>query len=147
LVRISSRAAALSVRRRRAATFQRQIDISIQFNKEGRTRTRIIRISRAAHSAGEAPFQPSAPYAETAKAAPPNGSENPHMPTVETHADENGGRPEIATVRENTAEPTIADGADAKSLYESGAREERPPLERKAVKSKSEITFQPCYGT
>lgn len=116
-------ARALSGRLRRAATFLRKIGIDIEFNKEGRARTRVIRISRAADSAGAAPSRPSASSAETAKVAPGNGIAGAHVRTVEPPADANGGTPDRSPVRENTGNPVVADGADdtdAKSREQSG---------------------------
>ncbi len=71
-------ARALSGRLRRAATFLRKVGVDIEFNKEGRARTRIIRISCGADSAGAAPSRPSAPSAEGAKVASDNGSARNH---------------------------------------------------------------------
>jgi hypothetical protein len=116
-------ARALSGRLRRAATFLRKIGIVIGFSKEGRARTRIIRISCTADSTGAAPSQPSAPSAEVAKVAQGNGSDAAQVRTVLPHADANGGGAAGATVCENTriAEAADdADGADAKSRGQSG---------------------------
>ena len=105
-------ARALSGRLRRTATFLRKVGVDIEFNKEGRARTRIIRICCTADNAGTVPSRPSAPSAEIAKAAPGNGSEGAHVRTVEPFADANGGTPVRSTVRENTGIPVVADGAD-----------------------------------
>jgi hypothetical protein len=116
-------ARAISGRLRRAATFLRKIGIDIEFNKEGRARTRIIRISCAADSAGAAPSRPSASSVEIAKVAPGNGTAGEYVRTVEPPADANGGTPDRSTVRENTGNPVVADGADdthAKSREQSG---------------------------
>jgi len=116
-------ARALSGRLRRAATFLRKVGVDIEFNKEGRARSRIIRISCTADSAGAAPSRPSAPSAEIAKVAHGNGPEGAYVRTVEPPADANGKRAERSTVRENTGNPAVADGADdadAKSREQSG---------------------------
>jgi hypothetical protein len=117
-------ARALSGRLRRAATFLRKIGIDIEFNKEGRARTRIIRISCAADSAGSAPSRPSAPSAAMAKVAHGNGSEATRVRTVTPPADANGKSAEKATVRENPRNPAVADdadGADGKSREQSAS--------------------------
>jgi hypothetical protein len=114
---------ALSGRLRRAATFLRKVGVNIDFDKEGRARTRIIRVSCGADSAGAAPSRPSAPSAEGAKVASDNGSAGAHVRTVEPPADANGKRSERSTVRENTQNPAVADGADdadAKTREQSG---------------------------
>jgi hypothetical protein len=116
-------ARALSGRLRRAVTFLRKVGIDIEFNKEGRARTRIIRIFCAADSAGASPSRPSAPSAEGAKVASDNSSMGAHVRAVEPPADANGKRPERPTVRENTGNPRVADGADgadAKTHEQSG---------------------------
>ena len=113
---------------RRVATFLRKVGIDIEFNKEGRVRTRIIRISCSADSAGVAPSRPSAPSAEIANVPSGNGSEEAHVRTVEPSADANGGTPERSTVRENARNPAAAneaDDADAKSREHSGGWRER----------------------
>lgn len=114
---------ALSGRLRRAATFLRKVGIEIDYSKEGRARTRIIRISCAADSAGAAPSRPSAPSAEAGKVAPGNGSEAAQARTVSPPADANGRGAERTTVRENSGNSAVADGADgadAKSREQSG---------------------------
>ena len=114
---------ALSGRLRRAATFLRKVDIEIDYAKEGRARTRIIRIFCAADSSGAASSRPSASSAEASKVAPSNGSEAMQMRTVSPPADANGKGADSATVRENPGNPAVADdadGTDAKSLQQSG---------------------------
>ena len=115
---------ALSGRLRRAATFLRKVGIKIDYAKEGRARTRIIRISRAADSTGAAPSRPSAPSAAMAEVAPGNGSEAMQLRTVSLPADPNGKSAERVTVRENSRNLAAADdtdGADAKSQEQSGS--------------------------
>ncbi len=116
-------ARALSGRLRRTAPFLRKIGIDIAFNKEGRARTRIIRISCRADSVGIAPSQPSAPSAEAAEATRGNGSGEVPVRTVEPPADANGESAEASTVREIIRNPAVADdadGADAKHRAQSG---------------------------
>jgi len=100
---------ALSGHLRRAANFLRKIGIDIAFNKEGRARTRIIRISCTADSTGATPSAPSPGRAEVARG---NGSEAPHMRTVSPTADANGKPADHPTVRENALKTDIADVAD-----------------------------------
>ena len=52
-------ARALAGRLRRAATFLRKVGIEVAFSREGRARSRIIRISAAAENAGRQPSAPS----------------------------------------------------------------------------------------
>jgi len=119
-------ARALSGRLRRAATFLRKVGVDIEFNKEGRARTRIIRISCGTDSAGAAPSRPSAPSAELANVAPGNGSAGAHVRTVEPPADANddpadgGRRPTVRIDGPKTETADGADGADAKSREQSG---------------------------
>jgi hypothetical protein len=112
---------ALAGRLRRAATFLRKIGIEIGFDREGRARTRMIRITTTAnHFAPEyAGAQPSAPSASSApipKPNPVNGFAAPDLRTVANNADDRRGGP-VPTVRTNPLEcngGTAADGADAK---------------------------------
>ncbi len=105
-------ARALAGRLRRAATFLRKVGIDIEFNKEGRARTRIIRISCAADSAGTAPSRSSAPSAEIVGVAHSSDCEETQVRTVSPPADANGKSTERPTVRENTGNEVIADDAD-----------------------------------
>jgi hypothetical protein len=118
-----SSARGLSGRLRRVTTFLRKIGIEITFNKEGRARTRIIRISLATDREGTASSRPSAPSAEITKVVHGNGSEAMQVRTVSTPADANGKSAGRGTVRENPGNPALADdvdGADAKSREQSG---------------------------
>ena len=111
---------ALAGRLRRAATFLRKIGIDIGFEREGRARTRIIRITTTGKSAspetgGAQPSASSAPSADRPKANSGNGFASPGLRTVGDLADgstgENG-----STVRANPLKSnaeTDADGADA----------------------------------
>ena len=117
---------ALAGRLRRAATFLRKIGIEIGFEREGRARTRVIRITAA--SADLAPerggVQPSAPSASSVprpKSSSVNGFAAPDLRTVANDAD---GPPNgmVETVRANTLKSmdgTAADGADAKDQPQS----------------------------
>jgi hypothetical protein len=111
---------ALSGRLRRAASFLRKIGIGIAFDREGRERTRIIRITAAsAHftpeHGGVRPSAPSSSSAPTPKSSSANGLVVPDLRTVASDAD--GRRIEPAeTVRGNRLNSqggTVADGADA----------------------------------
>jgi hypothetical protein len=108
---------ALGGRLRRAATFLRKIGIDIGFEREGRARTRTIRITTTGkptspETRGVQPSASSAPPADRPKASSGNGFPSPRLRTVGTVAStvESG-----ATAR---ADPVIsnadanADGAD-----------------------------------
>jgi hypothetical protein len=100
-------------RLQRAATVLRKIGIEIDFVKEGRARTRIIRITVA--STDPPPeregAQPSAPSAALPKPKPTNGLGSPELRTVAEDADGRGvGQP--ATVRANVLNGNGEDGAD-----------------------------------
>jgi len=111
---------ALAGRLRRAATFLRKIGIDIGFEREGRARTRIIRITTAGQPAAPETRRPrsSAPSASSAdpmKANYINGFASPGLRTVSDPADDaTGGNG--ATVRANpllSNAEADADGADA----------------------------------
>ena len=111
-------ARALSGRVRRAATFLRKVGIDIAFDREGRARTRLIRISCVADDTGAAPSRPSAPSAKMVDVAYRKGSRAAGVRTVSPPADANGESAGGPTVRENSVIPADADdadGADAKS--------------------------------
>ena len=105
----------LAGRLRRAATFLRKVGIDIGFEREGRARTRMIRITTAApENRGVQPSASSAPPADPAKPKAGNAFGARGQRTVGNPADgsrgENG-----ATVRANslkTSVETNADGAD-----------------------------------
>jgi hypothetical protein len=111
---------ALSGRLRRAATFLRKIGIDIGFEREGRARTRTIRITTAGKPAspeirGAQPSASSASSADRPKASSGNGFASPGLRTVGEFADGSAGEPG-ATVRANTLKSNAeadADGADA----------------------------------
>jgi len=111
---------ALAGRLRRAATFLRKIGIEIGFDREGRARTRMIRITTtpsqpAPEQVGVQPSAPSAPSAPMPKPNTPNAFAQPNLRTVANDAD--GGRRALAPiVRTNPLKSnggTAADGADA----------------------------------
>jgi len=77
---------ALGGRLRRAATFLRKIGIDISFDREGRTRTRMIHISMREdptppEGEGEQPSASSGPSADHAAADPDKGLASTGMPT------------------------------------------------------------------
>jgi hypothetical protein len=119
---------ALAGRLRRAATFLRKIGIEIGFEREGRARTRIIRITVAdTPSTPEcARVQSSAPSASSAFTTEPsqiNGFFIPQPRTVATSADDSD-RGSAPTVRVNpltSNSEADADGADAKKLSHSAS--------------------------
>jgi len=111
---------ALSGRLRRAATTLRAIGIDTSFEKEGRARTRNIRLStiRLANepeNAGIGSSAPSAPSAEGVNTAPGNGSDDAHLRTVSSSTDANEGKSKPATVREKSSDALNADGADGEN--------------------------------
>jgi len=119
-------ARALAGRLRRAATFLRKIGIEIGFEREGRARTRIIRITSI--SADPAPerggAQPSAPSTSSAPRPNPNPVKGFAAPDLRTVANDADGPPNnvVGTVRANTLKSqdgTAADGADAKDQPQS----------------------------
>jgi hypothetical protein len=111
---------ALAGRLRRAATFLRKIGIEIAFEREGRARTRIIRITAAC--ADPAPerggVQPSAPSASSAPGPNPNSFNGFAAPDLRTVANDADGPPNnvVGTVHAKplkSQDGTAADGADA----------------------------------
>jgi hypothetical protein len=111
---------ALAGRLRRAATFLRKIGIEVGFDREGRARTRVIRITctpsrPAPEQAGARPSAPSAPSVDEANSNQPNGFAPPDLRTVGKDAD-GSGCGSAPTVRVNPLklnDGTAADGADA----------------------------------
>lgn len=115
---------ALAGRLRRAATFLRKIGIEIGFEREGRARTRIIRITAARSGPEKTVAQPSAPSASSAsdpKSNTGDGFAGNDPRTVARDAD--GSRKSNAsTVRANALknnDGTGEDGADANSPPQS----------------------------
>lgn len=112
---------ALAGRLRRAATFLRKIGIDIGFEREGRARTRMIRITTTGQSPvpeiqGPQASASSAPFADPLKANPGNGFGYQGVRTVGDPADgsrgTNGSTARANPLKSNAA--TGADGADAK---------------------------------
>src|SRR5262245_56801205 len=96
---------ALAGRLRRAATFMRKIGIEINFTKEGRARTRIIRITTtptyaAPENTGAQPSAPSASSAPMLKSSQTNDFAAPDRRTVANDADGKG-EGQVLTVRAN----------------------------------------------
>jgi hypothetical protein len=107
---------AISGRVRRAATFLRKIGIDISFAKEGRARTRVIRIFCTSENAAKEPSAPSASSADREYGVLGNGSGSAPLQTVTQRADANRGHGDHPTVRDNASdsgEADAADGADA----------------------------------
>lgn len=110
---------ALAGRLRRAATFLRKVGIDIGFEREGRARTRMIRITTTGHiaaleSRGAKPSASSAPSADPVKASACNGFGTQDLRTVGNSADGSMGEG-VATVGVNPLKTNIkthADGAD-----------------------------------
>jgi len=117
---------ALSGRLRRAATFLRKIGIEVSFDREGRARTRVIRITAAGtdpvpERGGVQPSAPSAPSAPRPKSSPDSGFAAPDPRTVANDADGLASGP-IGTVSANPLKSkgrTDADGADANCAAQS----------------------------
>jgi hypothetical protein len=115
---------ALAGRLRRAATFLRKIGVDIGFEREGRARTRTIRITTTGKPAspetrGAQPSASSAPPAGRPKASSGNGFASPRLRTVGDVADGSTGE-SGATARANPVKTNIKIGAD-------GADEVHPP--------------------
>jgi hypothetical protein len=118
---------ALAGRLRRAATFLRKIGVEIGFDREGRARTRIIRIATAPADPaqerdGARPSAPSTSSVPTLKSGPANGFAPPDLRTVANDADGRANGPAKA-VRANPLKSnagTAADGADANRPLQSG---------------------------
>ena len=117
---------ALAGHLRRAATFLRKVGIGIGFEREGRTRTRMIRIVRpdrgpGTESDGAEPSAPSASSSDHASSSSVNRLAPPNLRTVAEHAD--GHDPSsLGTVRGSSlksGEQTGADGADANRPFQS----------------------------
>jgi len=106
-------------RLRRAATFLRKIGIDTGFEREGRARTRLIRITTTGQPAapearGARPSASSAPSADPVKPNVGNGFESGNLRTVGDPADGSSGET-ASTVRANPLKTSIeadADGAD-----------------------------------
>jgi hypothetical protein len=123
---------ALAGRLRRAATFLRKIGIEIGFDREGRARTRVIRVTAmpsqlAPEQVGAQSSAPSAASAPTPKSSSPNAFAAPNLQTVAHDAD-GSGRGTTPTVRVsplNSVARTDADGADANCGFQSAPEKKR----------------------
>lgn len=107
---------ALAGRLRRAATFLRKIGIDIGFEREGRARTRMIRITTAGKPTspeigGARPSASSAPPVDPVKANASNGFAAPGLRTVVCVADGSTGG-DGSPVRANPLKAISADDAD-----------------------------------
>ncbi len=117
---------ALSGRLRRAATFLRKIGIEVSFEREGRARTRIIRITAAGadpvpERGGVQPSAPSVPSAPRPKSIPDNDFAAPDPRTVANDADGRVSWP-VDSVRANPLNSNgrdVADDADANCAAQS----------------------------
>lgn len=117
---------ALSGRLRRAATFLRKIGIEVSFEREGRARTRIIRITAACadplpERGGVQPSAPSVPSAPRPKSIPDNDFAASAPRTVVNDADARAsGRFDSARANPMKSNGrTVADDADANCAAQS----------------------------
>ena len=115
---------ALGGRLRRAATFLRRIGVEIGFDREGRGRDRIIRITATPSQAAPENVgpRPAAPSASSPRVNQANGFAAPFVRTVADGAD-GIDLAAPSSVRKNplkTNGGTNADGADANCLPQSG---------------------------
>jgi hypothetical protein len=118
---------ALAGRLRRAATFLRRVGIEMSFDREGRSRTRIIRITSSSNypaleQTGTEPSTPAASSASVSKSNPPNCSASHNLQTVANNAEACGAGP-VSTVCTNpleSKEEIAADDADANRPHQSG---------------------------
>jgi hypothetical protein len=120
----------LAGRLRRAATFLRKIGIQISFEREGKTRTRVIRITNQSEPEYPAsrPSAPSAASAHESKSNPANGVAAQLPRTIANRADDSG-KDNALIVRPNSLDNndwTAADGADASLPPQSGSAETGP---------------------
>src|SRR4051812_14950565 len=132
---------ALAGRLRRAATFLRKIGIEIGFDREGRARTRTIKITTtqsfsAPEKPGAGPSAPSASSAPMTNSNPVNGLAAHAMRTVATDDADDSGPGTAPTVRANrlkTNGGTAADGADANPAPQSAGKNRGAWLEYTVV--------------
>src|SRR5690606_35282060 len=114
---------ALSGRLRRAATFLRKVGIEVSFEREGRARTRIIRItSTATHTnQNDAGTRPSATSASEHKPGITNGSADSNARALVGNADDRQGETEPCVQAKplEQNETAAADVADANSASQS----------------------------
>jgi hypothetical protein len=120
-------ALALVGRLRGAAPILRKIGIEIGFGREGRARTRTIRIIAASENTKAQPSAPSPSSASAPESSPANGFAV-SLRTVPSDADGNTGDP--PTVRGSplkTNGATVADPADANPTLVSGSEKTGTP--------------------
>jgi hypothetical protein len=128
---------ALAGRLRRAATFLRKTGIEIVFEREGKARTRIIRVTNLANPSapdvrGGEPSAPSASSAFTVKSSEVQVSARPDLRTVANRADgaadanDPGNAPTVRTSGLRTNSQATTDGADATSSPQSRPSERQP---------------------
>jgi hypothetical protein len=115
---------ALSGRLRRAATFLRKTGVEIGFEREGRARTRMIRIAVAPPALDGEGAEPSAPSAPSAALSASNPVNSLAMPMLRTVGDLTDGRDRSSTSTDRASAlksvgQTDADGADANHALES----------------------------
>jgi hypothetical protein len=116
---------ALSGRLKRAATFLRQVGVEVDFSREGRTRTRIIRLTCAPESPRTQPSASSAASVSEFILLGGNGLPADEPRTVDSNADDHGAG-SGASVRAHHLKSnggTPADGADANYGRQSDAAE------------------------
>ena len=114
-----SSARALSGRARRAATLLREIGSDIAFEREGRARTRTIRIT---HKPEDAPARPSASSVHLPRGPENSGSRDDGPRTVTQPTDATPGSASPRTVRTNSPQNNdmpAADDADANAQARS----------------------------
>jgi hypothetical protein len=113
---------ALAGRLRRAATFLRKVGIEVTFWREGRARTRTIRLTAAPENGGGTPSAPSARSAQEIDSLRTNGLPLGEPQTMEGAADDQEPDP-LMTARAKRLKPnggTAADGTDANCPPQSG---------------------------
>ena len=118
---------ALSRRIRRVAPLLRKSDIEVDHIREGRSRTRIIRIFRKAEKERTTPSLPSASSAKRVKAVPDRNLGVVGMRTEKPLADANGASLKESFVREISHNSLLADatdGVDAKIPSQSAAKKQ-----------------------
>jgi len=145
---------ALAGRLRRAATFLRKKGIEIEFEREGRARTRIIRITNIANhpvpeSRRTGPSTTSAPMlknscgpvsAESDPRTVANGTDGP------SEANNLGNAPTVRNTTPTTNSETATDGADAISPPQSRPSERRPQPWRARYERERSPPCDSCRG-
>jgi hypothetical protein len=121
---------ALGGRLRRAATFLRKVGLEIAFTKEGRARTRMIRITATPNTPspeydGPPASAPSAASAPLSKSKGSNGSRPQEQRTVadDPEGGDKDAPPSVCANSLNSNGATVADGADANFPPQSDPQE------------------------